>query len=132
MGLLEILGKPHTLAILYSFQITSPMRFTKLQKSLELQPKILSARLQELLEFGLLSRKAYNEVPPRVEYEPTGKRKGLHAMFEALHAWQERYEKPMRRPGYFLEGKCLPGGKLSALNTAFLLVIDGRLRWKSA
>jgi DNA-binding HxlR family transcriptional regulator len=103
--LLEILGKPHTLAILYSFQITSPMRFTKLRKSLELQPKILSARLQELVEFGLLSRKAYNEVPPHVEYEPTGKGKGLHAMFEALHAWQERYEKPLAAPGLLSRGK---------------------------
>ena len=103
--LLEILGKPHTLAILYSFQITSPMRFTMLQKSLELQPKILSARLQELVGFGLLSRKAYNEIPPRVEYELTEKGKGLDEMFAALHGWQERNERPRAAPELLSRGK---------------------------
>jgi DNA-binding HxlR family transcriptional regulator len=90
--LLEILGKPHTLAILYSFGITSPMRFTKLQKSLDLQPKILTARLRELVSFGLLDRKSYNEIPPRVEYELTPKGKGLKSMFEALHEWSGKYQ----------------------------------------
>lgn len=89
--LLEILGKPHTLAILYSFGITSPMRFTKLQKSLELQPKILTARLQELVSFGLLGRKAYNEIPPRVEYELTPAGRDLKEMFEVLHEWSGKH-----------------------------------------
>src|SRR5580700_6076425 len=90
--LLEILGKPHTLAILYSFGITSPMRFTKLQKSLDLQPKILTARLRELVGFGLLDRKAYNEIPPRVEYELTPKGKDLKSMFEVLHEWSTKHQ----------------------------------------
>jgi DNA-binding HxlR family transcriptional regulator len=88
--LLEILGKPHTLAILYSFQVTSPIRFTTLQKSLELQPKILSARLKELAGIGLLERTAYNEIPPRVEYRLTQRGKGLQRMFDALREWHER------------------------------------------
>ena len=96
--LLEILGKPHTLAILYSFGVTSPMRFTKLQKSLDLQPKILTARLQELVGFGLLDRKAYNEIPPRVEYELTPKGKDLKSMFETLHEWSGKYQLLERAP----------------------------------
>src|ERR1700674_1899091 len=85
--LLEILGKPHTLEILYSFGVDSPLRFTKLLRSLDLQPKILTLRLQELVNFGLLTRKSYNEIPPRVEYELTEKGKDLGRMFNELHAW---------------------------------------------
>ena len=95
--LLEVLGKPHTLAILYSFRIDSPIRFTKIQKSLELQPKILTLRLRELVDFGLLSRKAYNEIPPRVDYELTAKGRDLSKVFDELHAWSDKYhitEKP--------------------------------------
>jgi DNA-binding HxlR family transcriptional regulator len=98
--LLEVLGKPHTLAILYSFRIGSPLRFTKIQRSLDLQPKILTVRLKELVEFGLLSRKAYNEIPPRVDYEITTKGKDLSKAFDELHAWSDKYhitEKPGRR-----------------------------------
>jgi len=96
--LLEILGKPHTLAILYSFGIQSPMRFTKLQKSLDLQPKILTTRLQELVSFGLLDRRAYNEIPPRVEYELTPKGKDLESMFETLHEWSGKYQAEEQAP----------------------------------
>ena len=90
--LLEVLGKPHTLAILYSFGVTSPMRFTKLQKSLGLQPKILTARLHELVGFGLLERKAYNEIPPRVEYELSPRGRDLKKMFEMLQDWSDRHQ----------------------------------------
>jgi DNA-binding HxlR family transcriptional regulator len=98
--LLEILGKPHTLAILYSFGIDSPLRFTKIQRDLDLQPKILALRLQELVKFGLLSRKAYNEIPPRVDYELTQKGRDLGRIFAELHSWSERYqvaEEPKKR-----------------------------------
>ena len=95
--LLEILGKPHTLSILYSLQIDSPLRFTKIQKSLGLQPKILTTRLQELVDFGLLSRKAYNEIPPRVDYELTTRGKDLSKLFDELRAWSNKYQA-MDRP----------------------------------
>jgi DNA-binding HxlR family transcriptional regulator len=89
--LLEVLGKPHTLAILYSFRMDSSLRFTKIQKSLDLQPKILTVRLQELVEFGLLSRKAYNQIPPRVDYELTSKGKDLSKVFDELRVWSDKY-----------------------------------------
>jgi DNA-binding HxlR family transcriptional regulator len=98
--LLEVLGKPHTLAILYSFRNDSPLRFTKIQRSLDLQPKILTVRLQELVDFGLLSRKAYNEIPPRVDYELTIRGKDLSKVFDELRVWSDKYhitDKPRGR-----------------------------------
>jgi DNA-binding HxlR family transcriptional regulator len=98
--LLEVLGKPHTLGILYSIRIRSPMRFTQLQKYLDLQPKTLTARLQELVKFGLLTRKSYNEIPPRVDYELTQKGRDLGNMFNEMEAWSSKYhdiEQPRGR-----------------------------------
>lgn len=96
--MLQILGKPHTLGILYSFGVDSPMRFTKLQRSLDLQPKILATRLQELVSFGLLTRTAYNEIPPRVDYELTQMGKDLGRMFEELHVWWNKYYDQIGAP----------------------------------
>ncbi len=98
--LLEVLGKPHTLEILYSFRIDSPLRFTMIQKSLDLQPKLLSVRLRELVDFGLLSRKAYNEIPPRVDYELTVRGRDLSKVFDELREWSDKYhltDKPRGR-----------------------------------
>ncbi len=49
--LLEMLGKPHTLQILYGLSIRSPMRFSEIQNQLKIQPKTLTTRLHELLRF---------------------------------------------------------------------------------
>ena len=82
--LLEILGKPHTMKIIYVLTTASPWRFTQIQKILHLQPKTLAARLQELVEFGLVSRKSYNEIPPRVDYELTQKGRDVTKIFDIL------------------------------------------------
>src|SRR5260370_15012151 len=62
--LLEALGKPHTLEIIYGLTIRSPLRFTQIQKELKLQPKTLTARMKELVKLGLVARTSYNEIPP--------------------------------------------------------------------
>ena len=92
--LLKVLGRPHTLAILYSFKADSALRFTKLQRELELQPKTLTARLHELVDFGLLTRKSYDEIPPRVEYALTQKGRDLGQMFDGMNSWATKYRLP--------------------------------------
>ena len=89
--LLEVLGKPHTLKIIYVLQEASPWRFTQIQKILHIQPKMLAGRLHELVSLGLLTRKSYNEIPPRVDYELTQKGKDIRKIFEVFDAWSDKY-----------------------------------------
>jgi DNA-binding HxlR family transcriptional regulator len=89
--LLEVLGKPHTLEIIYGLTIRSPLRFTQIQKELKLQPKTLTARVKELVKLGLVARTSYNEIPPRVDYNLTQKGRDLDGMFEALNVWARKY-----------------------------------------
>ncbi len=88
--LLEVLGKPHTMKIVYVLTTASPWRFTQIQKILHIQPKTLAARLQELVEFGLVSRRSYNEIPPRVDYELTQKGRDVTKIFDVLDSLPER------------------------------------------
>jgi len=48
-------------------------RFGELQNSLSISPRVLSSRLQELENEGLVHRQIFAEVPPRVEYALTEK-----------------------------------------------------------
>jgi DNA-binding HxlR family transcriptional regulator len=48
---------------------TRPVRYKKFRKTLKgFSSKTLAYRLRELEKGGILERRAYNEIPPRVEY----------------------------------------------------------------
>jgi DNA-binding HxlR family transcriptional regulator len=99
--LFRLLGKSHVMRILYLFlrEEPGPHRFVDVQKRLELSPNTLTERLKELVEAGLLARTAYNEIPPRVDYEATQKAKELGAVFGMLVAWSKRNDlKPVPAP----------------------------------
>ena len=46
-------------------------RFGELQHSLNIQPRVLSLKLQELEAGSLVSRRIFAEIPPRTEYNLT-------------------------------------------------------------
>ena len=92
-GLLDILGKTHTMAVLSAFAFAEgSLRFSDLETELDIAPNTLTTRLQDLTEAGLLDREAYDEVPPRVEYTPTEKAESLFPVFAHLHHWAIKYE----------------------------------------
>jgi DNA-binding HxlR family transcriptional regulator len=70
----------------------SVMRFGELQKSLPgVNAKMLTKQLRELEEDGVIRRKVYPEVPPRVEYSITEFGKTLIPILEALCTWGAQY-----------------------------------------
>lgn len=92
-ALLNLLGKKHTIVILHQFATgKGPLRFSELEAAVDIAPNTLSNRLEELTEVGLLTRKAYNEIPPRVEYDATEKARDLAPVFWYLGVWTERYD----------------------------------------
>ena len=91
--LVGLFGKAHAMAILSAFAFADePLRFSDLEERLEVPANTLSARLGELVAAGLLERESYDEVPPRVEYEPTEKGQALFPAFGHLHAWAIEYD----------------------------------------
>jgi DNA-binding HxlR family transcriptional regulator len=85
------------LDILHIFHTdTQPHRFVDIQARLQLSPNTLSERLRDLVDAGLLTRTAYNEIPPRVDYEATEKALALAPVFESLQAWAAEHD--LKRP----------------------------------
>lgn len=72
-------------------------RFGELKKSIgSVSQKVLTAQLRDMEEKGLLTRKVYAQVPPRVEYTLTDTGYSLKPILDAMEAWGTDYKKIKR------------------------------------
>lgn len=68
-------------------------RFGELKKSIgSVSQKVLTAQLRDMEAKGLVSRKVYAEVPPRVEYSLTDLGRSLKPILDAMGRWGEGYQ----------------------------------------
>lgn len=83
----EIISGKWTLLIIRDLT-TGTKRFSELERSLDgISPKTLSERLVALEREGVLSRRTYAEVPPRVEYSLTDKGQALAGVIEEMRLY---------------------------------------------
>lgn len=69
-------------------------RFGELKKSLgTITQKVLTSNLRAMEESGVLTRKVYAEVPPRVEYTLTQTGYSLKPILDAMVQWGDNYKK---------------------------------------
>ena len=69
-------------------------RFGELKKSIgSISQKVLTSNLRSMEEDGLLTRKVYAEVPPRVEYTLTELGKSLRPILCAMQQWGLEYQE---------------------------------------
>lgn len=67
-------------------------RFNQLERSLQgISPKTLSERLRALEEEGIILRRTYAEVPPRVEYSLTEKGRDLIDVVECMRCYGKQW-----------------------------------------
>ena len=73
--------------------LTGTKRFGELKKSIgHVSQKVLTAQLRDMEANGLVHRKVYAEVPPRVEYSLTELGQSLKPITDAMGAWGEKYQ----------------------------------------
>ncbi len=76
--------------------LSGTKRFGELKKSLGgISQKVLTANLRSMEESGMLTRKVYAEVPPRVEYTLTETGYSLKPVLDAMAAWGTQYKEKM-------------------------------------
>lgn len=72
-ALMDFLGRRHMLHLLRMFGTRPVLRFGEIRAELRSSPNTLSLRLHDLVQAGIVERRAYPGVPPRVEYALSAK-----------------------------------------------------------
>lgn len=74
--------------------LTGTKRFGELKKSLgTITQKVLTSNLREMEDNGLVDRKVFSEVPPRVEYTLTDIGYSLAVVLDAMAEWGSAYRQ---------------------------------------
>ena len=85
---LSLIAGKYKPVILYCLMEYEPVRFNEMQRYLgKVADKTLSQNLKELEADGLIHRKMYPEVPPKVEYTLTERGQSLMVVLDKLCDW---------------------------------------------
>src|SRR4029079_6105822 len=87
----ELVGRRWTGAIIYVL-LRARCRFATLREAIpDITDRMLSERLQELEQEGIVERTVVPETPVRVEYALSDKGRALVRAFDALSQWADRW-----------------------------------------
>jgi len=91
----DVLGRRWSMLILKNLCTKEVILFNKFKKLLPgISSTVLADRLLELEREGLVSKKIYPEIPPKVEYRLTLRAKELRVIFKELGTWASRWKSP--------------------------------------
>lgn len=87
---LSLIQGKHKMVILYCLMEFQPVRFNQMRRYLgRISDKTLSQNLKELESDGLVERKEYPQIPPKVEYSLTKRGESLMKVLDQLCIWGE-------------------------------------------
>jgi len=77
--------------IIWLLLLKEVMRFNELNKAIDgISQKMLSQQLKDLEKQGLIIRKSYPVIPPKVEYRLTNKGKSLQGLLTEIMQWTNK------------------------------------------
>jgi DNA-binding HxlR family transcriptional regulator len=89
---MQVLGGKWKSILINAIYLTAPARFGELKRSVKgITQSMLTAQLRELEEDGIISRKIYAEIPPKVEYTLTEFGLSLSPVILAMAEWGKQY-----------------------------------------
>ncbi|MGE4468528.1 MAG: winged helix-turn-helix transcriptional regulator [Desulfovibrio sp.] len=91
---LQIIGGKWKPMILYHLGRDGVQRFSALRRGMPgITQKMLTQQLRELEADGMVHRKVYPQVPPKVEYSLTAMGQSIMPVLEQLCQWGKQYER---------------------------------------
>ena len=92
----QLIGNKWKLLIIRNLIFNDKQRFTDFLKSISgISKKVLTDDLRALEDNGLIERKVFAEVPPRVEYSLTALGKTLKPILDAMSVWGTDYNNSL-------------------------------------
>lgn len=89
---LEVIGGKWKGVLIHHLMEHSVLRFNEIQRlKPELSPRILTAQLRELEQDGVVMRRVYPVVPPKVEYSLSAAGESLKPIILAMQKWGDAY-----------------------------------------
>ena len=91
----QLIGNKWKLLIIRNL-LVRPWRFNELHKNLEgISQKVLTDSLRALEADGIIIRKAYAEIPPRVEYSLSELGESMRPILDSMEQWGLSYKNSM-------------------------------------
>ena len=88
----SLIGNKWKLLILRNL-LQRPWRFGELRKSLDgISQKVLTESLRSMESDGIIVRRVYAEVPPRVEYSLSELGESMRPILESMEVWGTNYK----------------------------------------
>lgn len=87
---MKMISQRWTGLIIYQL-LSGPQRFCTIESSLPISGRLLSERLKELEQEGIVNRAVYPEKPVRIEYSLTEKGKALEPAMRAIETWSQEW-----------------------------------------
>lgn len=84
---LKVLSKAMSAPVLRFVESNGPVRNQAIAAHVDGSPSTLSDRLGELADIGAITRKQFDEIPPRVEYDVTPGGRELRRLLDRLADW---------------------------------------------
>jgi DNA-binding HxlR family transcriptional regulator len=89
---MTVMGGKWKLIVINAIYLSSPARFGELKRMIKgITQSMLTAQLRELEEDGIIHRKIYAEIPPRVEYTITEFGMTLQPIILSMSEWGKEY-----------------------------------------
>jgi DNA-binding HxlR family transcriptional regulator len=85
---MSIISQRWTGLIIYQLFL-GPQRFSTLESSISISGRVLSERLKDLEQQGIVKRDVYPETPVRIEYSLTDKGKALEPVLNRIEIWAQ-------------------------------------------
>ncbi|WP_316571774.1 helix-turn-helix domain-containing protein [Neobacillus sp. YIM B06451] len=87
-----LLSQRWTGLIIYQL-LSGPQRFCTIESSIGVSGRVLSERLKDLENEGIVNRQVYPETPVRIEYSLTEKGKALEPLMKDIERWSDNWLK---------------------------------------
>jgi DNA-binding HxlR family transcriptional regulator len=94
---MEVLGGKWRVGIVHHLH-GGPLRFNELRRKLSgITQKMLTQQLRHLRRYGVIERRQFEEIPPRVEYSLTSLGKNVVPLLTQISQWSEKHMHRMKQ-----------------------------------